>query len=135
MMMETSTSRGLKYMQLSAVNALSPPINVILGPANEHDSFKEALSSTVMNDISIASGAHRPKKRPKHVFADPSYDTVPCRALSFKEKDQSSDSKKEAGKKHARRPFVYDKEAYKKKIEALSRDSLDGSREDFIDWK
>lgn len=69
----------------------SLPINVILGPANEHDSRK---LFALMNEINIATGAHRPKKRPKEAFADVAYDTfIPCKTLSFEKKGQSFDSK------------------------------------------
>jgi ABC-type uncharacterized transport system permease subunit len=48
-------------------------INVLLGPANEHDSMK---LFPLMKGISIATGAHRSRKKTKKdVFADAAYDT------------------------------------------------------------
>jgi transposase len=106
--------KGLKYTQLSAVNTL--PVNVILGPANEHDSRK---LFPLMNGINIATGAHRPKKRPKHVFADLAYDTFLVRL--FQGERSKLRFQKRSKKKHAGRPFDYDKEAYKKYRSSVER--------------
>jgi transposase len=118
-MMETSTLLRSKIHAIVA-GVSSLPINVILGPANEHDSRK---LFPLMKGIKIATGNHhrRPRKRPKELFADVAYDTFLVRLfLSFKEEDQSFIPKR-SKKKHPGRPLSYDKEAYKKNRSAIER--------------
>lgn len=95
----------------------SLPINVILGPANEHDSRK--LFSLV-DLIKIKTECHKPKKRPKEVFADLAYDTFLVRLFLSRRRIKAQIPKR-SKKKHRGRPPAYDEEAYKKNRSSVER--------------
>jgi transposase len=96
----------------------SLPINVILGTANEHDSRK---LFPLIDGINIATGAHRPRKRPIEAFADIAYDTFLERLFLSRRKIKASIPKRSKEKKHRGRPSSYDKEAYKKNRNSVER--------------
>lgn len=93
------------------------PINIILGPANEHDSRK---LFPLIDRMSIATGAHKPRKRPREVFADLAYDTFLVRLFLSRRRIKAQIPKR-SKKKHPGRPFSLDKESYKKNRSSVER--------------
>jgi hypothetical protein len=84
---------GNKHVKGSKIHAVvsgdgSLPINVILGPANEHDSRK---LFPLIDKISIATKAHRSRKEEtERSIRRSSLRQVSSDALSFKEENKSS---------------------------------------------
>lgn len=113
---------GNKHVLGSKIHAITAgtssfPINVILGPANEHDSRK---LFPLISGINIATGAHKPRKLPREAFADVAYDTFLARLFLSRRRIKASIPRR-SKKKRPGRPLFYDKEAYKKNRSAIER--------------
>jgi transposase len=98
--------KGTKIHVVTTKESL--PVAIVIGPANQHEGRKLI---PVMESISVKQGRGRPRRRPKVLYADTKYN-MPLNKFYLDDKHVKSKMLRPPGKKSARRPRAFDKQAY-----------------------